>query len=99
MGPEGLPMVSLEAMAHGVPCIFSDLPVHREISAEGRAAALFKRGDSESLAQTLRQLLHDEDSRQNYGLAGRRLIEQKYSLRVAAQQYLTTFGLTPLQLV
>jgi glycosyltransferase involved in cell wall biosynthesis len=93
LGPEGLPMVSLEAMAYGLPCIFSDLPVHREISAEGRAAALFKRGDSQSLAHTLRQLLLDEDRRQNFGLAGRQLIEQKYSLGVAAQQYLTTFGL------
>jgi glycosyltransferase involved in cell wall biosynthesis len=99
LGPEGLPLVSLEAMAHGLPCIFSDLPVHREISAEGRAAALFKRGDSESLAQNLRQLLNDEDRRQSYGLAGRQLTEQKYSLRVAAQQYLITFGLSPLHAV
>ena len=57
LGPEGLPLVSLEAMAHGLPCLFSDLPVHREITADGNAAALFSCGDSETLAQQLRQLL------------------------------------------
>lgn len=91
-GPEGLPLVSLEAMAHGLPCIFSDIPVHLEISAEGGAAALFRHGDSESLAEKLRQLLNDEGRRQNYGLAGRRLVEQKYSPGVAGQQYLKAFG-------
>jgi glycosyltransferase involved in cell wall biosynthesis len=97
LGPEGLPLVSLEAMAHGLPCIFSDLPVHCEINAEGGAAALFRRGDSESLAETLNQLLNDECRREGYGLAGRQLVEQKYNPRVAAQQYLATFGLSPLQ--
>jgi glycosyltransferase involved in cell wall biosynthesis len=99
MGPEGLPLVSLEAMSHGLPCIFSDLPVHCEISAEGRAAALFRRGDSGSLAHTLHRLLKDEYLRESYGLAARQLIEQKYSPRVAAQQYLATFGLSPLHSV
>jgi glycosyltransferase involved in cell wall biosynthesis len=94
LGPEGLPLVSLEAMAHGLPCIFSDLPVHREISAEGKAAALFKRGDSETLAQQLKQLLDDEDQRRSYGIAARQLIEQNYSRIVAAQQYMWAFGLS-----
>ena len=97
LGPEGSSLVSLEAMAYGLPCILSDLPVNREITADGRGAALFTRGDGQSLAQKLRLLLHDEDRRQSYGVAGRQLIEQKYSLRVAAQEYLTTFGLSPLQ--
>jgi glycosyltransferase involved in cell wall biosynthesis len=93
MGPEGLPLVSLEAMAYGLPCLFSDLPVHREITADGQAAALFKRGDSDSLAQQLRQLLGSEARRQSYGLSARRLVEQNYSLAGAAQQYIQAFGL------
>lgn len=94
LGPEGLPLVSLEAMAYGLPCIFSDLPVHREISAGGQAAALFKHGDSESLAQQLKLLLSDEVLRRRYGLAARQQIERNYSCPVAAEQYIRTFGLS-----
>ena len=57
MGPEGLPIASLEAMANGLPCIFSDLPVHREITDNGRAACLFRSGEEESLYVALRDLL------------------------------------------
>jgi glycosyltransferase involved in cell wall biosynthesis len=92
-GPEGLPLVSLEAMAYGLPCIFSDLPVHREISAGGKAAALFARADSESLAQQLKLLLEDEGQRRRYGVAARLLVEQHYSRNVAGQQYMQAFGL------
>ena len=93
LGPEGLPLVSLEAMAYGLPCIFSDLPVHREISSDGKAAALFARGQSESLAQQLLLLLEDEGHRQRYGVAARQLVEQHYSRSVAGQQYIHAFGL------
>jgi glycosyltransferase involved in cell wall biosynthesis len=93
IGPEGLPLVSLEAMACGLPCIFSDLPVHREISAGGKAAALFTAGDSESLAHQLKLLLEDEGHRRQYGVAARQLVEQQYSRSVAGQQYLQAFGL------
>ena len=92
-GPEGLPLVSLEAMAYGLPCIFSDLPVHREISDGGKAAALFTRGDSESLAQQLKLLLEDEGPRRRYGVAARQLVEQHYSRSAAGQQYMQAFGL------
>jgi glycosyltransferase involved in cell wall biosynthesis len=94
LGPEGLPLVSLEAMAHGLPCIFSDLPVHREITAEGKAAALFKQGDSRSLSQQLKLVLNDEGIRRSYGLAARRQVEQNYSLPIAARRYITAFGLS-----
>jgi glycosyltransferase involved in cell wall biosynthesis len=93
LGPEGSSLVSLEAMAYGLPCVLSDLPVNREIAAGGKAAALFTRGDSESLAQQLKHLLNSEDRRQSYGLAARQLVEQNYSLTRATQQYMQTFGL------
>jgi glycosyltransferase involved in cell wall biosynthesis len=93
LGPEGLPLVSLEAMAHGLPCIFSDLAVHREITAGGNAAALFELGDSEGLAHQLRRLLNSEQRRQSYGLAARQLVEQRYSRGIATQQYVEAFGL------
>jgi glycosyltransferase involved in cell wall biosynthesis len=92
-GPEGCSLAALEAMAYGLPCIFSDLTVHREMTADGKAAALFTRGDSESLARQLKQLLNNEDQRQSYGIAARQLIEQSYSRTIAARQYIQAFGL------
>jgi glycosyltransferase involved in cell wall biosynthesis len=93
LGPEGLPLVSLEAMAYGLPCIFSDLPVHREITGNGEAAALFRCGDSDSLVEQIRQLLDSESRRQSHGLAARQVVEQRYSLTGATRQYIQTFGL------
>jgi glycosyltransferase involved in cell wall biosynthesis len=92
LGPEGLPLVCLEAMAYGLPCIFSDLPVHREITAEGKGGALFKQGDSKSLARQLNRLLNDETIRMNYGMAAVQLIKRNYSLSVAARKYIHAFG-------
>ena len=91
LGPEGLPLVSLEAMAHGLPCVFSNLAVHREITAGGKAAALFEPGDGESLARQLRRLLGSEHRRRSYSLAARQLVEQRYSRSIAAQQYVEAF--------
>jgi glycosyltransferase involved in cell wall biosynthesis len=50
MGPEGLPITSLEAMGYGLPCIFSDLPVHHEITDQGKGAYLFRSGEADSLS-------------------------------------------------
>ncbi len=94
MGPEGLPLVSLEAMANGVPCLFSDLPVHREISSDGNAAALFQCGSSDDLAQQLRLLLDSSSLREQYSRAAQRLIENKYSAKAATGRYVQAFGLS-----
>ena len=94
LGPEGLPLVSLEAMAYGLPCLFSDLPVHREISLDGSAAALFQCGSSDHLAQQLKMLLGSSVMRQQYGTAARQLIEHKYSVKAATGKYLEAFRLS-----
>ena len=94
LGPEGLPLVSLEAMAHGLPCLFSDLPVHREISLEGSAAALFACGNGDHLAEQLTLLLDSKSMRQQYSLAARQVVEHKYSVKAASGKYIEAFGLS-----
>jgi glycosyltransferase involved in cell wall biosynthesis len=93
LGPEGLPLVSLEAMGRGIPCLFSDLPVHREISNDGEAAGLFKSGDAGSLAEQVKHLLGDEALRNQIAERAAAVVERKYSRRVAAAAYQETFGL------
>ena len=79
MGPEGLPMTSLEAMAHGLPCIFSDLPVHHEITDHGKGAYLFRSGEVESLLTGLRELLASPERRHGYAAEAHRIVASRYS--------------------
>jgi len=86
-GPEGLPMVSLEAMAHGTPCLFSDLEVHQEISGNGHGASLFRCGDQHNLRERLQQLLSDDAYRQSVADSARSIVDAKYSPAVALRGY------------
>jgi glycosyltransferase involved in cell wall biosynthesis len=91
LGPEGLPLVTLEAMSHGLACLFSDLPVHREITDEGHAALLFRSGDVDDLRIKLKALIGSVPSRVEYSQNAYRQIQSKYSLSVAREAYLKLF--------
>ena len=93
MGPEGLPLVSLEAMAYGLPCLFSDLPVHREITDDGGAGTLYRTGDAGDLKVRLIDLLEDPAGRQAKALAALQLINERYSRQAAQRKYLELFEL------
>jgi glycosyltransferase involved in cell wall biosynthesis len=98
IGLEGLPLVSLEAMGHGLPCLFSDLSVHREITANGHAAALFRTGDAEDLRQKLCALLEDAAERDRLARAGYAMVQSRYTAEVARRAYIEAFQLAPTQL-
>lgn len=53
---EGMPLVLVEAMSHGLPIISSDLPVSQEIM--GDFGMYFKNGDIENLAQRMEEATH-----------------------------------------
>jgi glycosyltransferase involved in cell wall biosynthesis len=88
MGPEGLPMTSLEAMAYGLPCIFSDLPVHREITDHGKGAYLFRSGEVESLLKALHDLLDSPESRRGYAIEAHRIVAARYTDKNVRDAYL-----------
>lgn len=92
MGPEGLPITSLEAMAHGLPCIFSDLPVHHEITDHGKGAYLFRSGETESLLAGLRDLLASRDRRSTYAAEAYRIVASRYNEGSAREAYLRVFA-------
>jgi glycosyltransferase involved in cell wall biosynthesis len=97
IGPEGLPMVSIEAMAHGLPCLLSDLDVHREITAAGTAGMLFRSQDVDDLRKKLLALLDSADLRSAYAEAAYRRVKEVYSHDVVLESYLRVFDLEALR--
>ena len=53
---EGMPLVLVEAMAHGLPVVASDLPTCKEVL--GDFGLFFKNGDIQELAQRLEESTH-----------------------------------------
>lgn len=52
---EGLPLTVLEAAAHGLPLVLSDIPAHREVVPETRIGArIYPAGDVGALADAIR---------------------------------------------
>jgi glycosyltransferase involved in cell wall biosynthesis len=93
LGPEGLPMVTIEAMSYGLPCVFSDLLVHQEITAHGQAGMLFRSGDVDDLRGKLSALLENTALRRALSLEAYGMVKQRYNPETARQSYLCAFGL------
>jgi glycosyltransferase involved in cell wall biosynthesis len=90
-GPEGLPMVALEAMSHGLPCIFSDLEVHREITGNGRAALLFETGNVADLRARVLELVANPALREQFADSAYLQVQAKYHVDAARRAYLHLF--------
>ena len=93
VGPEGLPLVTIEAMSYGLPCVLSDLPVHVEVSSHGAGAALFRSGDVTSLRATLEPLMACDVERNALGKAAYKLVLERYSPQNALTNYLKALRL------
>ncbi|GEM_PF-1583884 len=79
----GLALV--EAMLAGLPCVASDIPALREITANGTAAALFRAGDATDCARVLNYVLNDTTYRQTLAARGQAHARRHYTF----EAYLT----------
>jgi glycosyltransferase involved in cell wall biosynthesis len=93
LGPEGLPLVSLDAMSYGLPCIFSDLPVHKEITHNGEAALLFRSGNAEDLKRQVELLAKNPQLIARCGRRAREIVETYHMAELARQRYVEALGL------
>jgi glycosyltransferase involved in cell wall biosynthesis len=93
LGPEGFGIVTMEAMAHGLPCITSDLAVNREVTGDGTAAMLFRNGNAEDLRDKLQELIGNASLRSAYSAAAYHRVRQVYAPDAALRSYIWAFGL------
>ena len=79
---EGMPLVLVEAMSHGLPIISSDLPVSQEIM--GDFGLYFKNGDIEDLARQLEEATQiDWQAKSKEALA----IAQRFDIKNIIRQW------------
>jgi glycosyltransferase involved in cell wall biosynthesis len=84
---EGLPNSLIEAMACRKPVISSNVGAVAELVKQEVNGLLIPSGDLNALCAVLERLLVDPVLRQRLGEAGRRTIEDRFSLSHAAAQY------------
>ena len=88
---EGLSNALLEAMAHGLPVIVSDVPGNTDVIEHDINGLRFDAGDPESLADGLGRLVGDEALRSRLGLEARRHVERVYSLASVVDRYIELY--------
>lgn len=79
---EGMPLVLVEAMAHGLPIIASDIPTCQEVL--GDFGLFFKNGDIQELAQRLEDVTHlDWQKKSDEAIT----IAQRFDVNKIAEQW------------
>jgi L-malate glycosyltransferase len=87
---EGLPMVLLEAMACGVPCVGTAVGAIPQLLADG-AGLVVPPEDPKALAAALSRVLSDRALAESVAKAGRRRVLADYELQGVVDAYLRVF--------
>ncbi|MBN1481249.1 glycosyltransferase [candidate division KSB1 bacterium] len=84
---EGLPNVVLEAMACGLPVVATPVDGTKEAVIDGETGFLVPERDPDQLAQKLLEVISNDDLKLKLGLAGRRRVEDYFSLEGQVQRF------------
>lgn len=77
---EGIPVVLMEAMASGLPCVSTRITGIPELIRDGIDGLLVSPSSCAELVDAIKLLIADEDLRQQLALSGRARIEDKYEI-------------------
>jgi len=84
---EGLSNALLEAMAHALPVVVSDVPGNVDVVKDDVNGLVFPVGDPSALADCLERLVDDEGARGRLGAAARATVETNYDLDLVVDSY------------
>jgi glycosyltransferase involved in cell wall biosynthesis len=76
---EGMSNALLEAMACGMPCVATDVGGNPEVVEHGSSGFLVPSEQPKMLAARIAELLSSPEKRLTMGLAGRRIVERKFT--------------------
>lgn len=88
---EGMPVSLMEAMSAGLPCIASDLEGIAQLIPDDHFGTLIPAGNSELLAETIRQTASDPGKCGQQGKNAAERIRAHFSLDASCREYLQTF--------
>jgi glycosyltransferase involved in cell wall biosynthesis len=77
---EGLPLVLLEAMAYGVPCIATNVGGNAEVIAHGETGFIVESANPEQLANAILELTGNADLRRRMGAKGKERVQRDFNI-------------------
>lgn len=88
---EGLPMVILEALRCGLPCVATRVSGHPEVIEDGVNGFLVDPDDPIQMAERCTQLLNDKSRRKGFAAAGRSVVAERFSVEGQCARYLDLY--------
>ncbi|MEM1028423.1 MAG: glycosyltransferase [Planctomycetota bacterium] len=88
---EGFPRVIVEAFAHGVPVVTTNLGAMGRVIVDGKNGRHIEYGDAEGLARIVRELMEDAEQRQRLRQGARRAYEDYYTAEINYQTMMTIY--------
>lgn len=88
---EGMPRVLIEAAACGRPIITTDTVGCKELVRHGENGLLVPVKNAQALAQAVISLLQNPANLERWGMASRRLVEEKYSLNAVINKTISLY--------
>ena len=88
---EGVPRVLIEAAAIGRSIVTTDVNGCREIVLNNQSGVLVPSRNSVALAAALEMLLLDKETRIEFGLRGRQLVEEKFCQKIVIKRTLEVY--------
>jgi glycosyltransferase involved in cell wall biosynthesis len=84
---EGFGLSAFEAMLACNICIFSDIPVYREIITEDKTGFFFESKNSNSLAEVLTKVLNNIHDYKDMKISNRKFVLENFTLKKMVEKY------------